>query len=556
VKFADGSYASTAIDYAKRVVTGKIPACWQLRASCQRTLDDLKRRDIVFSEKHIDHACAFIEALPHTKGDLAGSAIILEPFQIWIIANLFGFVRKADSLRKHRAALILLPRKMGKSILAAGIGLYMAFADNEPGAEVYCGASSLAQANEVFTPAKRMAEMSPHFREAFGVDVMSKSIFCEETGQSFIPVIGKTKDGSSPHCAIADEAHQHKDDTQIQAFRTGMGARSQPLLLIISTAGYSLTGICRQEQLEAESVLKGATKDDQLFSAIYTIDPNDDWRDFEVWRKANPNMGVSVSEEYLRGRYEKALQSPSKQAEARTKYLNEWVSSASGWLNMVDWSNAADTSIDIDALKGRKAWIGVDFGTRNDLTAIVAVIPLDDGRKAFFPWLFLPEGAVSGSPNAQSYTKWAADGDLILTEGAASSFKENEQVLFDLTTMFDVQEIVFDKWQGENSRQTFEAAGYNTSIWGTGSTYQWTMAMDDLEAELKRGELAHSDNPVMNWCAGNTCAWRNGVSKQPVKPQKDGPQKIDGMVAAIMAHAIASKTPLPPPAPLQMFFLD
>jgi phage terminase large subunit-like protein len=554
-RFEKGTYAHTAISYAKKVVSGKIPACWQIRASAQRMLDDLKRRDLVFSEPAIDRVCGFIETLVHTKGEWAGHPIRLEPFQVWIFANIFGFLRKSDGLRKHRSAFVLLPRKMGKSIIAAGIGNYMAFADNEPGAEVYCGASNLAQANEVFTPAKRMAEMSPGFIEAFGVEVMAKSIYSEMTGSTFVPVIGKTKDGSSPHCAIADEAHQHKDDTQIGAFKTGMGARRQPLLLIISTAGNQLAGICRTEQLDAEAVLKGSAVDDRLFSAIYTIDPDDDWRDFSVWRKANPNMGVSVSEEYLRGEYEKALQSPANQANARTKYLNQWVAAANGWLNQVHWAKAGDSKLSIADLKGSTAYVGVDMSTRQDLTAIVVIVPLPDGKRAIFPFAFVPEGAVQDSPNAPAYASWVESEALVATEGTASSFVEIEAKLTDLCEHFNVAEMVFDSWQGENTRQKFEAMGFNTSIFVSNSS-EWTVAMDDFEASLKNGELVHPNNPVLDWCAANVCAYQSGVSRRPVKPSKAGHEKIDLIVAGLYAFAASNKAPPPPPLPVEMFFLD
>lgn len=552
-RFEKGTYAHKAITYAKKVVSGKISACWQIRASAQRMLDDLKRRDLIFSEPHINRACSFIETLVHTKGEWAGQPLCLEPFQTWIVASIFGFIRKSDGLRKHRTAFILLPRKMGKSALAAGIAHYMTFADGEPGAEGYCGASNLAQANEVFTPAKRMAEMSPGFIEAFGVEVMAKSIFSETTGSSFTPVIGKTKDGSSPHLAICDELHQAKDATQIQAFRTGMGARRQPLLLVISTAGNQLAGICRTEQLDAEKVLKGETADDRLFSAIYTIDPDDDWRDFAVWRKANPNMGVSVSEEYLRSEYEKALQSPANQAFARTKYLNQWVAAANGWLNQVHWGKAGDSTLSMADLKGSTAFIGVDMSTRQDLTAIVVVVPLEGGKRAIFPFAFVPEGAVQDSANAPSYAAWAESGDLIVSEGTASSFTEIEAKLAELCEHFNVKAIVFDNWQGENTRQKFEAMGHNTSVFVSNSS-EWTVAMDDFEAALKNGELVHPNNPVLDWCAANVCAYQSGVSRRPVKPSKSGPEKIDLIVAGLYAFAASNKAPVAPQMP-QLFFV-
>lgn len=559
-RYPKGSYAWTAVDYAKRVVAGKIDASWQVKASAQRMLNDLKRRDIIFdaisTDSHIsavDRACGFIEALVHIKGEWAGQPVTLEPFQVWIIASIFGFLNAKTRLRKHRSVFILLPRKNGKSLIAAGIALYMTFADNEAGAEGYCGASNLSQANEVFTPAKRMAELSPGFVDAFGVEVMAKSIFSQDSGSKFVPVIAKTKDGSSPHIAICDELHQAKDATQIQAFRTGMGARRQPLLLVISTAGFHQAGICRTEQLDAEAVLKGSAVDDRLFSAIYTIDQDDNWRDFACWQKANPNIGVSITEEYLRGEYEKALQSPANQAFARTKYLNQWVASANGWLNQVDWAKAGDTTLSMADLKGSTAYIGVDMATRQDLTAIVVVVPLPNGKRAIFPFAFVPQGAVDDSPNAPAYAKWVQDGSLIVTAGSASSFTEIEAKLSELCDHFDVKEIVFDNWQGENTRQKFEAKGHNTSIFVSNSS-EWTVAMDDFEAALKNEQLVHPVNPVFDWCAANVCAHQQGVSRRPVKPSKNGPEKIDLVVAALYAFAASNRVEVTPVVP-QLFFV-
>lgn len=553
-RFVKGTYAWTAVDYAKKVAAGKIAASWQVRASAKRMLADLERKDIIFSEPHVDRACGFIETLVHIKGEWAGQPVALEPFQVWIIASIFGFLNAKTRLRKVRTAFILLPRKNGKSLLAAGIALYMTFCDNEPGAEGYCGASNLAQANEVFIPAKRMAELSPGFMEAFGVEVMAKSIFSEHSGSRFVPVIAKTKDGSSPHVAICDELHQAKDATQIQAFRTGMGARRQPLLLVISTAGFHLAGICRTEQLDAEAVLQSKAEDDRLFSAIYTIDPEDNWRDFACWRKANPNLGVSVSEEYLRGEYEKALQSPANQAFARTKYLNQWVAAANGWLNQVHWAKAGEDCPSYDDLKGRTAFIGADFATKQDLTAIVAVVPLDDGRRAIFPFAFVPEGAVEESPNAPSYAKWRDDGSLIVTQGTASSFVEIEAKVIELCEHFKVAEIVVDDYQGENSRQKFEAMGYNTSKFAQQSYFEWTIAMDDFEADLKNGKLAHPNHAVMDWCAGNVCAYNVGKSRKPAKTSKGSHDKIDCIVSALFAYAASNRTPEVPKVP-QLFFV-
>lgn len=554
MKFEKGSYADRAIQYAKNVTAGKIPACWQIKSACQRTLDDLKRKDLIFDEDRINHICSFAENLVHTKGQWARKPIILEPFQIWIFANLFGFVRKSDGLRRFSDCLILLPRKNGKSLIAAVIALYMAFLDGEEGAEVYIGAANRDQANEVFLPTKRIAELTPNLIEALDIEIMAESVFNVASGSRIQRVIGKAKDGASVHLGICDEVHQHKDSTQVDAFRTGRGARSQPLLLLISTAGFNLAGVCRTEQLAAEAILKKETVGDNVFAAIWTLDPEDDWRDFDNWRKANPNLGVSISEKFLRDEHTKALQSPANQAAARTKYLNQWVASADAWLNTVDWSNAADHDLDINDHKGARAYLGIDLSTKQDLTAIVAVVPLTDGKRAIFPFSFLPNGALASSVNAPAYTGWIADGDLIETEGSASSFAEAEEKIAWLMKHFTIECAVFDQWQGEGLRQRLEAGGLKTMVWAANNRAEWTRAMEDFEADLKNGLIVHPSNAVLDWCAANICASEKGVSRIPVKPHKD--KKIDTMIATLMAFAASNVTPPAEAAPIEMFFLD
>jgi phage terminase large subunit-like protein len=483
--------------------------------------------------------------LVHTKGVWAGQSIHLEPFQVFLLVNLFGWLEIKTGLRRYREAFVLLPRKMGKSLLAGGIALYMTFADGEIGAEGYSGATSLHQAKEVFTPAKRMVETTPGLADALDIETHATSIFSQTTNSSFRPVIAKTKDGASPHVAICDELHQALDDTQISAFRTGMGARLQPLLLVITTAGVNMAGVCRTEQLEAEAVLAGTKKNDRLFALIYTLDPEDDWKDFGNWAKANPNMNVSVSEAYLRDQLEQALQSPAKQAQFRTKHLNQWVASASGWLTTNLWASAAQDGLKLSDLYGSCAYLAVDISTKQDLTALCLVIPRDD-KRYIFPISFLPAGALDSSPNASAYAGWIADGFLRETPGSASSFEEIEACVGELCDNFNIVHAVFDQWQGEGLRQKVAARGIDTSIWVSNNRALWTTTLDDFEADLKNGKLIHPNDPVMNWCAANISINERGVTRIPVKPAKH--LKIDTMITALMAFAASCvDAPAPPP---------
>ncbi len=552
-RFPKDSFSAVAATYAKDVLSGKTPACVQIKQAAARFQDDFSRRDLIFSEVHVDHVCEFMQRLVHVKGVWAGKPIKLEPFQVFALANIFGWREKATSLRRYRQALILLPRKNGKSLIAAGIALYMVFADREPGAEGYSGATSLEQANEVFEPARRMVEMTPGLAEALDISVAKSAIYSTTTGSKFSRVIANTKDGASPHFACCDELHQARDDTQINAFRTGMGARSQPLLLIITTAGNNIAGVCHSEQMEAEAVLSGLKKNDRLFALIYTIDPEDDWRTESSWRKANPNWGVSVGSAYLQDQLNEARQSPAKQAAIRTKHLNQWVASASGWLTTQLWASAIDETLNLDDYKGREAYLSADIATRQDLTGVNLVIP-DGDKRLIFPFAHLPEGALDASQNAPAYREWIDSGHLVKTDGTASDFETVKQHVLQLCRDFKIVKAVFDPWQGEFLRQEVASLGIDTEIWPASAPALWTKTLDDFEADLKNGKIKHPNHPVLNFCAANLSISEKGVTRIPVKPSKSQNHlKIDVMVSALTAYAISLEAAPVEAAPMLFF---
>ncbi|SOB86759.1 Phage terminase-like protein, large subunit, contains N-terminal HTH domain [Sphingomonas guangdongensis] len=546
-KFKRKSFSFRAFEYAQKVIDGRIDASWQVRAQCQRSLALFDRPDIAYDEARVDHFCEFGQALPHVIGPLAGECFCFEPWQLFLFANIFGFIVKATGLRLHREVFALLPRGSAKSTVAAIIGNYMAFCEGEGGAQVLSGATSMDQAMHVFEPARQMALQTPAMCEALGLEVNARSIYQISSGSSFKPVIAKTKDGGLPWCAIADELHQALDGTQLQAFRTGMGKRrgSDPLLLIISTAGVNLAGICRSEQLYFESVLNGSVRDDAKFALIYTIDlGTDDWKDLKVWKKANPNYGVSVDETHLKGEYEKALQSPAAQADALTKYLNVWCNTAAGWLNQADWSRAAQPSLEIPP--GVEVSIGVDMSTKTDLTAITVGWTMPDGRHAFVSYLFVPSGALERNRNSTAYADWIASGHLIQTEGTASDHAAVRDKLKELLKTYRVQVIHYDEWEANTIMQELAADGANVVAFSLKAPIIGP-AMDDFEADLQNRLIVHPDNPCLNWQAQNISVQPQGKFKRPSKPTGQDHLRIDGMVTVILAHAglrVAAPEPL------------
>lgn len=542
------TFSDRARSYAGRVVKGDVLAGRMVRLACQRFLDDLKRKDWIFEETKVDRVCAFAELLPHVKGRWAQKKeyIQLQDWQVFILACLFGFVDKGGR-RRFRQAYVMLPRKQGKSVLAAVIGLYMLVMDGEAGAEVYCGATSEQQAWEVFRPAKLMSQQAEGFCGEFNVTVAAKSIFTQD-GSRFQPVIGKPGDGSSPHCAIIDEYHEHDTPDQFDTMLTGMGAREQPLALVITTAGDNLGGPCYEMQRFAEDVLEGHIGDDRLFAAIWSIDKDDDWRDFSVWKKANPNLGVSIFEDFLDARYQEALNRPSKQGINLTKHLNLWVSARDAWLNMADWQACAEP-LEIEDFAGSEAWIAMDLATKIDVAAMVAKIKMPDGRAVFFPFFYLPEAAAyeAKSKNSAAYAGWAEAGHLTLTPGDATDFEFIAEKLRELLRLLDVQAVGFDPYQGHHLAQQLQAEGAPMVEYPM-QTRTLSPPMRELEAGIAAHTIAHPGNPMFDWMASNVTAKEDGRGNiYPRKPHGQEHLKIDGITAALMAEGLSMKDEEKPP---------
>lgn len=524
--------------YAKDVIAGRIIVGKYARLACQRHIDDLKRRDwgYHYDPEAGERICKFLQLLPHTKGRWAQhrQRITLEPWQKFAFSVLFGWKRDKDDTRRFREATFLVPRKNGKSIIGAGIGLYMLTVDNEYGAEVYSGATTERQAWEVFKPAKLMLQKTPDLVEAFDIDVMAKSLSITGTGAKFEPVVGDPGDGSSPSCAIVDEYHEHLTSILYDTMQTGMGSRDQPLMLVITTAGNNLAGPCYEKQRECKQILDGLIADESVFALIYEADPGDDWADPKTLVKANPNYGVSVSADYLLEQQQKAIQSTAKQNTFRTKHLNQWVAAKSAWLNIQQWSACADASLRFDDFVQDRAVLVLDLASKIDIAAYLRIFERQiDGKAHYyaFPKFYLPEeNAIQDKTG--NYAKWAKDGHLILTDGDEISFQQiQDDVMHDLR-LCDSQEVTFDPWRATHMAQNLAADGA-TMVEFRQTVQNMSPAMFELEAAIKSGRFHHTGNPVFDWMASNVVAKVD--AKDNVYPRKEhASNKIDGIVAAIM----------------------
>ena len=455
----------------------------------------------------------------------------------------FGWLRKKDNTRRFRTIVIFVPRKNGKSIIGGGVGAYMFVADGEFGAEVYSGATTEKQAWEVFRPAKLMIERTPELRDHYGVEVNASNMCRLEDGSRFEPVIGKPGDGSSPSCAIVDEYHEHQDSTLFDTMETGMGAREQPVILVITTAGSSIGGPCHQLVRDAERMLEGVIDRPDLWAMLYTIDPGDDWTSEEALMKANPNHGISINGDFLLARQRDAMQSASKQATFRTKHLNEWVGAKNAWLNMLRWKEAPPRK-SLQELEGRRCIIGLDLASKIDIAGNILLFPPVDGDPFWHVHgrYYLPEARVIEEldGNTSRYREFDALGLLTLTDGEVIDFEVIKDDLREFAGRFDIEAVAYDPWQATQLAQEMVAEGL-PMVEIRQTVQNISEPMKELEALTLRRLLAHGDCPILTWMASNVLAKLD--VKDNIYPNKERPEnKIDGIVALIMSlsRAIAN----------------
>lgn len=540
---------ATARAYARSVISGKQVAGRWIRQACERFLHDLKtsreRGSVyVFDRDRAYSAVRFIELLPHIKGEFArrNETLILQPWQVWILCNLFGFIRRADGLRRYRRGYVAVSRKNGKSTYASAIGLYMLCADDEAGPEVYALATTKDQAGIVYKDALAMVRKSQPLADYYGIDPGIQAIARPPVHGTFKSLPGDPGDGTNPHCAIIDEYHEHQSPRAYDAMYSGMGARRQPLILVTTTAGYNRAGPCYQMEAYSKKVLNGDIDDASLFAAIYTLDDNDLWTDPKVWPKANPNLGVSVSRDNVEEACFEASHNSVKQTNFLTKRMNLWVSAGTTWMDARDWTACADPTLKLEDFAGYPVYLGLDLASKIDLCALEILIQ-DGPRWVRFGKYYLPEDPVqAGAASTHAhYYSWSLDGLLTLTPGNITDYAYIRQDILDLCGLLDVQAVGYDPFQA--TQLSTELFAENVPMVEVRQTVLMiSEPMKTVHAWVKARKLAHDGCPVMAWQMGNVSAFED--RKGNVYPRKEMPEnKIDSPVALFMAanRAIAGE---------------
>lgn len=537
------TFAEVAKRYAEAVVSGEIEACKQVRQACQRQIDDLANppAGYQFDAEKAARVCQFIELTPHIKGPLAsrGETIKLEPWQVFVLTTVFGWVDDSGN-RRFRRAYVEVPRGNGKSALSSPVGLYMLALDGEAGAEVYSAATTRDQARIVFRDAQAMARKMPQFRKRFGVEVTAQAIVQLRSSSSFkaLSADGHTLDGLNIHLAVLDELHAHKTRDVYDVLETGIGKRPQSLLWMITTAGSNKHGVCYEVRDYVHKVLDGTAGDAaalSTFGIIYTTDEGDDPYDEATLRKANPNWGVSVDPTVVMQTASKAQQVATARANYFTKHLNQWVDANSALFDTEHWRGCEDRTLDEADLTDAECVISLDLASKIDMAAKLNVYRRNiDGADHFyvFPRFYLPRAAIEEDRNPM-YRGWEMQGDIKATAGETIDFALIEdEIRLDIPGR-DVSAVAVDPWQANYLIQNLKRDGLPAEEFRQ-TVANMSEATKTLDALMRERRIHHPGNAVLNWMIGNVVGHFD--AKDNVFPRKELPQnKIDGAIALIMA---------------------
>jgi len=541
---------NAANQYARDIVRGKTVACRYVIDACQRHLDDLAKEKTKkflyrFDKDLAEKAAKFIQLLPHTKGEWAFKRmpITLEPWQLFIVCSAFGWVRKGTKLRRFREVYTEIPRKNGKSAISAGVALFCFTCDDEFGAEVYSGATTEKQAWEVFRPARLMCKRTPALCDAFGVEVNASNMNRPEDGARLEPLIGNPGDGASPSCAIVDEYHEHDTDALYTTMLTGMGARRQPLMWAITTAGYNIEGPCYDKRREVIEMLNGTVPNDELFGVIYTVDEGDDWTDPVVLRKANPNMGISVYSDFLLSQQKRAMNNARQANVFKTKHLNIWVSARAAYFNLVSWRNCEDETLTIEQFEGQPCYLSFDLARKLDMNSMVRIFTRDiDGRRHYYciaPKFWVPYDTVYSTDTdhqrtAERFQKWVNSGHLEVTEGAEIDYRVILEEAKAVNQQNPVEESAIDPHGATNLSHHLADEGLSPITIVQNYT-NMSDPMKELEAAIEAGRFHHDGHPILTWCISNVVGKHLPGNDDVVRPIKEHSEnKIDGATALIM----------------------
>ena len=485
-----------------------------------------------------DYAVNFIECLSHTKGKWSGKPFELIDWQEQIIRDIFGTL-KPNGYRQFNTAYIEIPKKMGKSELAAAVALLLCCGDGEERAEVYGCAADRQQASIVFEVAADMVRMSPALSKRVKILSATKRIVFQPTN-SFYQVLSAeaySKHGFNIHGVVFDELHTQPNRKLFDVMTKGSGdARTQPLYFLITTAGSDTKSICYETHQKAKDILEGRKVDPTFYPVIYGADESDDWTDPKVWKKANPSLGITVGIDKVKAACESAKQNPAEENTFRQLRLNQWVKQAVRWMPMDKWDKCA-FAVNEEDLLGRVCYGGLDLSSSIDITAFVLVFPPEDedDKYVVLPYFWLPEETLNLRVNRDHvpYDVWEKQGYLKTTEGNVVHYGFIEKFIESLGEKYNIREIAFDRWGAVQMVQNLEGMGFTVVPFGQGFKDMSPPTKELMKLTLEE-KVAHGGHPVLRWMMDNIFIRTDPAGN--IKPDKEkSTEKIDGAVATIMA---------------------
>lgn len=525
-------------EYIDAVLSGQIVACKHLKLAVKRHVHDLEKKGFpyYFDDKSAQCAIRFFCEQVHTKGKLARQKLKPEPWQEFVLAMLYGWRRKDNNKRRFRRVYLQIARKNGKTFFASGVGLLDLY--NEPGAEVVSAATKRDQAKIAFTNAKNTVKYSPVLSKMY--KVYAQSITCDDGKFEALSSDSKSLDGLNVSCGIIDEYHAHKTDDLLNVIESSMGAREQPLIFIITTAGHELSYPCHEEYERVCKMLEGAKgyENDTYLGIIYELDKGDDPTNPKNWIKANPNLDVdgALSTDELMIELKNAQQKSSGMAEFLTKRMDVWINNADSWIDTSHWSRCIKRFSE-SKLKGLKCYAAIDLSKRNDFTALTFYFSLENGKVYAMHKFYIPREQIQRKMKTDSYLieRWVKEGYITATPGEVVDYSYLYDDVVKASQLYDIQEIAYDRNLSElliePLADNFVMVDFNQSI------THMSEPSKDWESAVCGGFII-DNNPVMAWmvsCATIKTDVNDNI--KVIKPDSGKTSKrIDGVITSIMAY--------------------
>lgn len=527
-------------EYANDVLDGKIVAGEYVKLACERYLSWYERKDIFFDSKAVDKVVKFCGLLKHFTGKDNGKPFILSPFQIWIVANIYGWKWKDSKLRVIKNVYIELARKNGKSFFCAALALYNLTMDDEANAEVELIANSTKQAKIIFQMCRYLVDGLDPKHKLFR---QLRDSIKYPTTKSLLQVLSSdvnANDGWNSSLFIVDEYHSAPNSLMYDVMKSSQGNREQPLSIVITTAGFNLFSPCYQLRQTNIDIIRGLKEDTTVFAAIYTLDDGDNWQDPNVWIKANPNLGVSLKKQYLEEQITQAKNNSTLEVGTRTKNLNQWLSSNAVWLSADDIGKvSANLALPDDG--ETLVYCGVDLSAVSDLTAL-AVMWENGGTFNFKCYYYLPQSCLTESPNKEQYKQWQRQGNLNVTVGNVVDYDYLLNDLLKISEKVLINQIAYDQynatqWAINATGEGLPLKPFSQALWN------FNKPTKEFERLVKMGKVVIDNNPITRYCFANVAL--KADHNENVKPIKGGSanDKIDGVIAILEALGAYLATP-------------